>query len=151
MAWTFYNSSGEALIEDGAAVAATQAEMETATATGDAAFVTPGRTHFHPGVAKAWVNFHHPEVIDASYNITSITDHATTGQYTITIATDFSAATYARVGMAGTTDRQVTVTGATAPAAGTLDVQNEVSTSAAGIDVNTDAARAISIVMFGDQ
>jgi hypothetical protein len=148
MGWTFYNSNGEALIQNAESVA-TQTAMEAATST--TAFVSPARTQYHPGVAKAWVNFHHPEVIDASYNITSITDHGTTGQYTITIATDFSAATYARVGMAGTTDRQVTVTGATAPGAGTLDVQNEVSTDASGIDVNTNAARAISIVMFGDQ
>ena len=39
---------------DGIVGLATQAEMETGTATGFATVVTPGRMQNHPGVAKAW-------------------------------------------------------------------------------------------------
>jgi hypothetical protein len=95
--WTFYNSSGEAMIEDGAAIAATQAEMETATATGDAAFVTPGRTQYHPGVAKAWLFYNGatPAVI-ASYGISGVVENST-GNYTISFSTDFSTVNYCAV------------------------------------------------------
>ena len=51
MSWTFYNSSGQQLRAT-ADKAATQAEMEAASST--TAYVTPGRTQHHPGVAKAW-------------------------------------------------------------------------------------------------
>jgi hypothetical protein len=100
MAWTFYNSSGEALIEDGAAIAATQAEMETATATGDAAFVTPGRTQYHPGVAKGWgyvtVSGGTPS-LDSNYNVAGIVDQGV-GLYDVTWATDFSDINIAFIG-----------------------------------------------------
>ena len=51
MGWTFYSSSGQQLRTTQFNVA-TQADMETATST--AVHVTPGRTQYHPGVAKAW-------------------------------------------------------------------------------------------------
>jgi hypothetical protein len=95
MGWTFYNASGEALIEDGAAIAATQAEMETATATGDAAFVTPGRTQYHPGVAKAWWSILAAGTLSSpAYNIASVTDTGT-GNRTVVFDTDFSSVIYA--------------------------------------------------------
>lgn len=73
---------------------ATQADQETATST--TAPVTPGRQQFHPSAAKCWayvtVSAGTP-TLAASYNITSITDTGT-GILTITIATDFSSATW---------------------------------------------------------
>ncbi len=75
--------------------AATQAEMETATSTTTA--VTPGRTQYHPGVAKFWINANGAgTAVNASHNVTSITD-TNTGRLTVTIATDFSSADYAVV------------------------------------------------------
>jgi len=71
---------------------ATQADQETATSTILA--VTPGRQHFHPGHPKAWLSCGVAADIQQSYNITSLTDTGT-GIVTVTIATDFAAATYA--------------------------------------------------------
>jgi hypothetical protein len=76
--------------------AASQAEMEAGTATD--MYVSPGRLHFHPGVAKfvcmttggATPTMQTPP----SYNVTSITDSGA-GRLTVTIATDFSSATWA--------------------------------------------------------
>lgn len=76
------------------AMVATQAEQETGSATDK--LVTPGRQHFHPGHPKCWayvtVSGGTP-TLQTSYNITSITD-TSTGQLTITIATDFSTANW---------------------------------------------------------
>lgn len=71
---------------------ATQANQETATST--TTVVTPGRQHFHPSAAKCWLSCDHVGNVNASYNITSITDTGT-GIVTVTIATDFGSAGYA--------------------------------------------------------
>ena len=81
-----------------ALLAATQAEMEAATSTTVAA--TPGRTQYHPGVAKAWLNANVTGGINESYNVTSVTDTGV-GLLTITWATDFSTANYATLGTPG--------------------------------------------------
>src|SRR3990167_4959415 len=74
------------------AVVATQANMETGTATD--LLVSPGRQAFHPGHPKCWamvtVSGGTP-TLQTSFNIASITDTAT-GRLTVTIATDFSSA-----------------------------------------------------------
>jgi len=95
MGWTFYNSSGQQLRAT-ADKAATQAEMEAASS--NTVFATPGRTHNHPGVAKA--HGHHAgsgSLASNSYNLDS-TAKDSTGVYTWTFTTDFSAATYAVAG-----------------------------------------------------
>jgi hypothetical protein len=51
MGWTFYSASGQQLRNTGT-VLATQTEMEAGSVL--TSFVTPGRTQYHPGVAKAW-------------------------------------------------------------------------------------------------
>lgn len=71
---------------------ATQSEQETGTST--TKLVTSGRQHFHASAAKVWGIFDFAGNIDASYNVTSITDQAT-GRILVTIATDFSSAAYA--------------------------------------------------------
>lgn len=77
------------------AATATQAQMETATATD--VIVTPGRQHNHPGHPKCWgmvtVSGGTP-TLTTSYNMTSITDTGQ-GDLTATIATDFSSANWA--------------------------------------------------------
>jgi hypothetical protein len=71
---------------------AVQADQEAATST--ALFVTPAVQQLHPSASKCWLKCDHAGSINASYNITSITDTGT-GQVTVTIATDFSSAHYA--------------------------------------------------------
>ena len=79
-----------------AASAATQAEQEAGSST--TTFVSPGRQQYHPSAAKAWgavANSGTP-TLEASYNITSLTDNGV-GDTTVTIATDFSGADYSVV------------------------------------------------------
>ena len=91
MGWTFYNSSGQQLRNTGT-VLATQAEMETGTAL--TSFVTPGRTQYHPGVAKAWcVRARAGGLNSGDYNVASITDTGT-GDSIIVIDTDFADVNY---------------------------------------------------------
>lgn len=77
---------------------ATQANMETATST--TTYVTPGRTQYHPGVAKAWAQWTGAttgtNAPNAGYNVTSITRNST-GDYTVTITNAFSSGVYAIV------------------------------------------------------
>ena len=77
--------------------AATQSELEAASST--TVYTSPGRQQFHPSSAKFWVYFTGTgtPTIQASYNMTSITDNGT-GYYTINIGTDFSSGNYALVG-----------------------------------------------------
>ena len=151
MGGNFYNSNGEALIEDGAAIAATQAEMETATATGDAAFVTPGRTQYHPGVAKArWNGFTNGTfATHESYNVVA-TDNGT-GDHTFTFGTDFSSVNYGFAGSGGHTSNtplgiivQAYDTDLVARAAGVLRVWVTYGTTL----VDTDE---LDLIFFGDQ
>lgn len=72
---------------------ASQTQMEAATSTAVAA--TPGTTQYHPGVAKAWLDYDHTAPsTSASYNITSVNDDAA-GIFTVTLDTDMSSANYA--------------------------------------------------------
>jgi hypothetical protein len=91
MAWTFYNASGEALVQHAESVA-TQAAMEAATST--TAFVSPARTQYHPGVAKGWVRIAAAgTIVSGDYNVASITDTGT-GHRTIVWDTDFADTNY---------------------------------------------------------
>jgi hypothetical protein len=82
---------------DGTAIAGTetvasQADMETATSI--TTMVTPGRTQYHPGVAKAVLVYDGVAgSILASYNISGVTKNAT-GDYSISFTTPFSSANY---------------------------------------------------------
>jgi hypothetical protein len=71
---------------------ADQTEMEANSDVTKA--VTPGRAHYHPGVAKCWGKAGITGNLISSYNVTSVTDTGT-GIITVTIATDFSSADYA--------------------------------------------------------
>ena len=95
MGWTFYNASGQQLAAT-AEKAATQAEMEAASSV--TVYAIPGRTHNHPGVAKAWCQIDNGGALSSpSYNVASITDTAA-GVRTIVWDTDFSTTVYACVG-----------------------------------------------------
>lgn len=127
--------------------AATQAEMEAASSTTTA--VSPGRTQYHPGVAKMWayvtVSGGTPS-LDASHNVTSITD-TSAGNVTITIATDFSSANYAAVAQAVTAGGVAHMASVkTGQAAGSLIVRTALSSTGADTDnIN------LAVVAFGDQ
>jgi len=96
MGWTFYNASGQRLQTFGF-VAATQAEMEAASST--TAYVTPGRTQNHPGVAKVWCQIvQNGSLASPDYGVASVTDTAT-GNRTIVFTTAFSSIVYSPQGI----------------------------------------------------
>ena len=91
MAWTFYNASGEALVQH-AESEATQAELEAETAI--AHFVPPDLVKNSPGVAKGWCRITAAGAIESpDYNVDSVTDTGT-GNRTIVWDTDFSTNVY---------------------------------------------------------
>jgi len=87
--WTHYDVNGGPYPALGNI--ASQAEMEAGTS--NTVVVTPGRLGFHPAAAKFWCNASIAGTATASYNVTSIGDTGT-GIMTVTIATDFSSASY---------------------------------------------------------
>jgi hypothetical protein len=87
--WLHYDTNGA--IYPSVGNAATQAEMEAGTATNK--YVTPQGVNWHPGACKCWVNCGVAADINASWNVTSLTDNGT-GDVTVTIATDFSSVNY---------------------------------------------------------
>ena len=87
MGWTFYNSSGQQLRNTGT-VLATQTEMEAGSVL--TSFVTPGRTQYHPGVAKAWASITSAGALSTpDYGIASVDDDGT-GDHDINFTTAFS-------------------------------------------------------------
>ena len=140
MGWTFYNSSGEALVQH-AESEATQAEMEAETAVSH--FVPPDLIHFAPSAAKAWCysNQASPTTMLASYNMTSIAD-AGTGQTQYTLATDFSSANYVVLVSSNTDACHVSQNASLA--AGVFDV---ICESFAGSGGDSEVA----VACFGDQ
>lgn len=126
---------------------AVQSEMEAASSNTLA--VTPGRVHYHPGVAKFWalvtVSAGTPSVT-ASYNVTSVTDNGT-GDLILTIATDFSNANWAVFATARTESAgavRICYEQASSHAAGTTNIRCENSGG-----TSVDPA-AYYIVGFGD-
>jgi len=125
--------------------AASQTEMEAATS--NTVFVTPLNTKWHPGIAKVWLKAAaNGTAINASYNVTSITDDGV-GSITVTIATDFSSADY-------------TITTFGAGANSNLAQLNYVTSQAAGSFsadcinpnfTNRDPQTAWFFACFGDQ
>ena len=90
MGWTFYNSSGQQLRNTGT-VLATQAEMEAGSVL--TSFVTPGRTKYHPGVAKGWAKVLSDASEQAPHYSLSVSA-GSTGVYTVTWDTNFSDVDY---------------------------------------------------------
>ena len=142
------------------AVVATQANMETGTATD--LLVSPGRQAFHPGHPKCWamvtVSGGTP-TLQTSFNITSITDTGV-GQLTVTIATDFSSANWCCIHSAennnsisgGVVSLFTTTIGSLA--AGSVILENWLTTTTAAGAVDANAvADPISwhMVGMGDQ
>lgn len=63
---------------------------ETKAATDDTSCIAPSNAKYHPGMAKAWVNFDGVgAAIQKSYNVTSVTKNGT-GNYTINFTNNMS-------------------------------------------------------------
>ena len=108
----------------GGAMVATQAQQETGTATD--LLVSPGRQHFHQSAAKGWVKYDSAAGINASYNVSSVTN-TSSGNNTTNWATDFSSADYAAPAICASSNSAsgattfITQSGST-PGAGTTQV-----------------------------
>jgi hypothetical protein len=128
---------------------AVQSEMEAGSSTTLA--VTPGRQHFHPGSAKAWINLEQIGTISdrASYNVTSISDGGV-GLTTINWGTDVGSADYAVAAWAKSGDATdgdgsfVTQAIANDKAAGSILIK--VMDASGGVRDSAD----VGIVAFGD-
>jgi hypothetical protein len=93
-------TSGQVLTSNGAgaeptwqtssSTAASQAEMEAATST--TTMVTPGRQHYHPGMAKAWAMVNSSGTVVAGYNVASASNSS--GLYQINFTNAMSSANY---------------------------------------------------------
>ena len=85
----YFNTDGAATWEAiSGGTAATQAQQETATS--NAVFATPLVQQFHPSAVKFWARIVGADAtITSSYNVTGVVRNSA-GNYTITIATDFS-------------------------------------------------------------
>ena len=94
MSWTFYNASGQKLAAIGY-LTATQAEMETATST--ATYVTPGRTQYHPGVAKVWCHITAAGGLSAPDHGVATVGDTGAGDRDVNFTTAFSGVTYIAV------------------------------------------------------
>ena len=121
---------------------ANQAAIEAET--NQNTYVPPDLLNFNPGVVKGWVRFQIDATVDASRNVTSVTDTGT-GDWTINWATDFSGANYAVATVAlhaDQTHRQLQVDAA---AAGTTSIECHNSSSLNDVDTGVMA------IACGDQ
>jgi hypothetical protein len=142
MGWTFYNSSGEALVQH-AESEAVQSEMEAETAV--AKFVPPDLVKNSPGVAKAWVKYEQDSGHSAadSYNVTSVIDNGV-GQTTIAWGTDFGDADYAVTG--SSVNGEVIDFLESSIAAGSIDARTRGMSDNSAVDNSNNW-----VVAFGDQ
>lgn len=155
-------NSGDVLTSNGAlalptwqtpastAVAATQAELETATST--TTFSSPGRQQFHPSACKAWVNFNGTGTvaIRGSYNVTSITDLGV-GLYYVNMTTPMSSTNYSfsATGRHGSNGTQITyVTASEVTSASQFYIVVQASAGGGGGRSDPDFVFAQA---FGDQ
>ena len=132
---------------------AAQADMEDEGTTNADRYVSPEVAVFAPSACKMWIKMDGTGTvaIDASYNVTSLTDNGT-GDYNINIATDFSTANYgfAFGGWDGvTSDARYKVIGRGATA-GVLKIYSLLEDATSGISAAYDGPN-LTAVAFGDQ
>lgn len=151
--WMLYDANGVAKMSVISPIAASQADMEAAVNL--TTFVSPGRQVFHPGECKFWCDAVGAGTsINASYNVTSLTDTGA-GLLTINIGTDFSSANYA---VQVTVERAVTTLAVTdlkycsvrnaGQAAGTILLEVWDGTAATAVQ---EDPTSYYVVGFGDQ
>jgi hypothetical protein len=126
--------------------AASQAEQEAGSSTLVA--TTPGRQHFHPSTAKAWVRFGGATaVIASSYNVTSITDNGV-GTYQVNFTTAMADANYNVLAAHGDTSRGGTATSVSGWTTTDFDMGTSHEATA-DTTVFVDPT-AVEVVVFGD-
>lgn len=142
---TYDNSSGLVSLEaaSGGGSEATQAEMEAGTST--TAFVSPAKAQFHPSAAKVWLQVGITGNIQASYNVTSVTDTGV-GVATPVYTTDFSSTTYAAITGVLAPDAGAGTSFVSAIAVDGCTIQNENSANGAALDPTF-----FMLVCYGDQ
>jgi len=119
---------------------ATQAEMEAASSS--TVFVTPGRTQYHPGVAKAHVSITGSDgSSDNSYNTTA-TSRGATGVYTWSWDTDFNSVNSGVLCSIATTSSHIC---SHSPPSATAVVIRSQTEAGAAVDADIDA------LAFGEQ
>lgn len=128
---------------------AAQSDQETSTSI--VTVVTPGRQQYHPSAAKVWCEVDTSASIQASYNMTSVTDGGT-GIATFNIGIDMSSGSYAPLIQAigdmggGAATTNITSIESTSYAAGTTKTVNVRASDGAVRD-----PAGWSFVAFGDQ
>lgn len=130
--------------------AATQADQEAATST--TVYTSPGTQKFHPGAAKAWVNFNGTGTvaIRSSYNVSSITDNGT-GNYTVNLTNAMSDANYCPIANYSQAATGTGVPGWQAKVTDLATSSFRISTGGDGTTVSTLADAAIvTAIVFGD-
>lgn len=140
----YFKVDGTAVVSSVGPSQATQAAIEAET--NEDTYLPPDLLKHNPGVAKVWLKFTVTGSVDASLNVTSVTDTAV-GDWTVNIATDFSSLDYSIavtmfttsviVGGIGTVDGQT---------AGTFGVEAFDDTG-----VQEDPSARIYAIAFGDQ
>jgi hypothetical protein len=148
--WLHYDVNGGLYPQVGAI--ATQAEMEAGTSVQTT--VSPGRQHFHPSACKFWVKTTPGNVNAASYNVTSVADTAA-GITVVTIATDFSSASWCCQCSCESTSDTMTVTnlkfvriGLGDQAAGTVSIEVHDATAITAV---LEDPTSWQVLGFGDQ
>lgn len=125
--------------------AASQAEEEAASST--TVYTSPGRSQYHPGVAKAWVRFDGtgtPTII-GSRNVASITDNGV-GDYTINLSITMADTNFMVLGCVGN-GAATTLRGVNIYARTTTSVQITVQTA----ETNALAdCSDVNVAIFGD-
>lgn len=127
----------------GVATGASQSDQETGTST--TTVVTPGRQQYHPSAAKVWLQVGTTGNIQASYNVTSVTDTGI-GVATPVYTTNFSAATYAAITGALSADAGAGTSFVSAITTSGCTIQNENSANGGAVDPTF-----FMLVCFGDQ
>lgn len=110
--------------------AATEAEMVSASSV--AVFASPGRTQYHPLVAKGWANVNSDGSALVSYSMTTGKD--STGIYTITNSVEFSSTSYCRLASMREPVSYVSTT--TDAAVGTYKVRGYNAATGAAVDID---------------
>lgn len=133
-------ASGAPAVQASTITEPTQAQMEAGTNT--TLGVSPRAMNWHPGVAKVFASVTYSggtPTLDASWNVTSITDVAV-GILTFTLATDFSSTNYA---VAGTSVTYTFVEASRAVGSVVIETLDDMGTA-------RDSTH-VSLVCFGDQ
>ena len=138
-AWTSAAAAG------GGPSQASQAAIEAET--NEDTYIPPDLLRYGPGVAKGWVDYNQSgNTVDASYNVSSVTDSAT-GSFIVNWNTDFSTANYSCVSQTGAETYYGTYSKSsniTAKTTGTTTIQTKAATQPLDSAMN-------QVVAFGDQ